>query len=198
MKTAAIEKHLDHFQNRKSSSLFKSSHGGGIVFATPCSSTWIVLKCILFVTSCLIPSVSALVTWQGTVSCFIKGRQVSRFACFVCEIWVLRFRVLRASCFGLRKVDTDVQCISNYICWANRHNDWKYSCIYRLLERRFLKFSKVAKLQSDSVQTNKDSSAKMANFADICLVRESLWLHRTIQRSLRLCDFVSTLYFKSD
>ena len=64
--------------------------------------------------------------------------------------------------------------------------------------RRFLKFSKVAKLQSYSVQTNKDSSAKMANFADVCLVRESLWLHRTIQRSLRLSDFVSTLYFKSD
>ena len=72
------------------------------------------------------------------------------------------------------------------------------SCIYRLLDGRFLKFSKVTKLQSDSVQTNKDSSAKMANFADICLVRESLWLHHTIQRSLRLCDFVSTLYFKSD
>ena len=71
-------------------------------------------------------------------------------------------------------------------------------CIYWLLERRFLKFSKVAKLQSDSVETNKDSSAKMANFADICLVRATLWFHHTIQSSLRLCDFVSTLYFKLD
>ena len=30
------------------------------------------------------------------------------------------------------------------------------------------------------MQTNKDSSAKMASFADICLVRASLWLHHTI------------------
>ena len=102
MKTVAIVKHFDHVQNRKSSSLFKFSHGGGIAFATPRSSTWTVLTCILFVKLCLIPAVSALVTWQGTVSCVIKGRQVSRFASFVFEIWVLRFRVLRASCFGLR------------------------------------------------------------------------------------------------
>ena len=33
---------------------------------------------------------------------FLKDRQVSSFGCFVFEIWVLRFRVLGASCFGLR------------------------------------------------------------------------------------------------
>ena len=33
---------------------------------------------------------------------FIKDRPVSSFGCFVFEIWVLRFRVLGASCFGLR------------------------------------------------------------------------------------------------
>ena len=108
--------------------------------------------------------------------------------------------VLRVALGSVITVESGCRCINNYIpvCWVNGHDDWKYSCIYRLLDGRFLKFSKVAKLQSDSVQTTKDSSAKMANFADICLVRESLWLHNTIQRSLTLCDFVSTLYFKSD
>ena len=48
------------------------------------------------------------------------------------------------------------------------------------------KFSKVAKLKSDLVQPNKDSSAKMPNFADICMVGSSFWLQCTIQRSLRL------------
>ena len=89
--------------------------------------------------------------------------------------------VLRVALGSVTTAESGCRCISNYICWVNGHNDWKYSCIYRLLDGRFLKFSKVAKLQSDSVQTNKDSSAKMANFADICLVRESLWLHHTIQ-----------------
>ena len=46
------------------------------------------------------------------------------------------------------------------------------------------------------METNKDSSVKMANFGDICLVTASLWLFHTIQRSLRLCDFVSTLFFQ--
>ena len=104
--------------------------------------------------------------------------------------------VLRVALGSVNTAESGCRCISNYICWVNRHNDWKYSCIYRLLERRFLKFYKVAKLQSDLVQINKDSSAKMANFVDICLVRASLSLHRTIQTSLRLCDFVPTLYFK--
>ena len=33
---------------------------------------------------------------------FIKDRPVSSFGSFVFEFWVLRFRVLGASCFGLR------------------------------------------------------------------------------------------------
>ena len=33
---------------------------------------------------------------------FLKDRQVSSFGCFAFEFWVLRFRFLGASCFGLR------------------------------------------------------------------------------------------------
>ena len=62
VKTAAIVKHFDHVQNRNSSLLFKFRQGGGIAFATAGSSTRVVLSCILFVKSCLIPAVLALVT----------------------------------------------------------------------------------------------------------------------------------------
>ena len=33
---------------------------------------------------------------------FLKDRQVSSFGCFMFDFWVLRFRDLGASCFGLR------------------------------------------------------------------------------------------------
>ena len=68
------------------------TQGGGNAFATPRSSTWIVLNCILFVIvldSCCI-SIGHL-----TRDClvFLKGRQVSSLGCFVFEIWVLRSSV---------------------------------------------------------------------------------------------------------
>ena len=92
--------------------------GDGIAFATPRSSTWIVLNCILFV---IVLDFCCVSIGDLTRDClvFLKDRQVSRFGCFVFEFWVLRFRdlgasfsslgcfvfeswVLRASCFVLR------------------------------------------------------------------------------------------------
>ena len=78
-----------------------------IVRATaPLSSTWIVLNCILFV---IVLDFCCVSIGDLTRDClvFLKDRQVSRFGCFVFEIWVLRFRVLDASfsrfgCFALR------------------------------------------------------------------------------------------------
>ena len=94
---AAIVIHFDHVQNRKSS-LFKIYSGWGNVFATSRSSSWIVLDCILFVIalgSCCI-TIGDL-----TRDClmFLKGRQVSRFRCFVFEIWLLSASVFIFECF---------------------------------------------------------------------------------------------------
>ena len=85
-----------------------NSRDEGNAFATPRSSTWIVLNCILFVIlldSCcwwLDKGVSRVFKGQTgfefRVLCFrVLGASFSRFECFVFEIWVLRFRVLGAS-----------------------------------------------------------------------------------------------------
>ena len=78
-----------------------NSQGDGIAFATPRSSTCIVLNCILFVTVLDFCCVSI---GDLTRDClvFLKDRQVSSFGCFVFAFWVLRFRDVVASCFGLR------------------------------------------------------------------------------------------------
>ena len=78
-----------------------NNKGDGIAFATPRSSTWIVLNCILFV---IVLDFCGVSIGDLTRDClvFLKDRQVSRFGCFVFEFWVLRFRDLGASCFGLR------------------------------------------------------------------------------------------------
>ena len=73
-----------------------NSQGDGIAFATPRSSTWIVLNCILFV---IVLDFCCVSIGDLTRDClvFLKDRQVSSFGCFVFEFWVLRFRFLRAS-----------------------------------------------------------------------------------------------------
>ena len=73
-----------------------NSQGDGIAFATPRSSTCIVLNCILFITVLDFCCVSI---GDLTRDClvFLKDRQVSNFGCFVFDSWVLRFRVLGAS-----------------------------------------------------------------------------------------------------
>ena len=97
-----------------------NSQGDGIAFATPRSSTWIVLNCILFV---IVLDFCCVSIGDLTRNClvFLKDRRFgclvfefwvlrfrflrasfSRFGCSVFEFWVLRFRDLGASCFGLR------------------------------------------------------------------------------------------------
>ena len=75
-----------------------NSQGDRNAFATPRSSTWIVLNCILFIIG-LIPAAGDL-----TRDClvFLKDRQVSSFGCFVFDFWVLCFPLLGApfSSFG--------------------------------------------------------------------------------------------------
>ena len=73
-----------------------NNKGDGIAFATPRSSTWIVLNCILFV---IVLDFCCVSIGDLTRDClvFLKDRQVSRFGCFVFEFWVLRFRDLGAS-----------------------------------------------------------------------------------------------------
>ena len=75
-----------------------NSQGDGIAFATPRSSTCIVLNCILFVTVLDFCCVSI---GDLTRDClvFLKDRQVSSFGCCVFEFWVLRFRFLGAFVF---------------------------------------------------------------------------------------------------
>ena len=74
--------------------------------APPRSSTWIVLNCILFVivldSRCwwLDKGLSRVLKERQSFWCF--GASFSIFGCSVFEIWVLRFRVLGVSCFGLR------------------------------------------------------------------------------------------------
>ena len=97
-----------------------NNKGDGIAFATPRSSTWIVLNCILFV---IVLDFCCVSIGDLTRNClvFLKDRRFgclvfefwvlrfrflrasfSRFGCSIFEIWVLRFRDLGASCFGLR------------------------------------------------------------------------------------------------
>ena len=73
-----------------------NSQGDRIAFASPRSSTWIVLNCILFV---IVLDFCCVSIGDLTRDClvFLKDRQVSRFGCFVFEFWVLRFRDLGAS-----------------------------------------------------------------------------------------------------
>ena len=67
-----------------------NSQGEGNAFATPRSSTWIVLNCIL-----LVIALDSCCSWLD------KGlspyRQVSSLGCFAFKFRVLRFRVLGAS-----------------------------------------------------------------------------------------------------
>ena len=70
-----------------------NNKGDGIAFATPRSSTWIVLNCILFV---IVLDFCCVSIGDLTRNClvFLKDR---RFGCLVFEFWVLRFRFLLAS-----------------------------------------------------------------------------------------------------
>ena len=70
-----------------------NNKGDGIAFATPRSSTWIVLNCILFV---IVLDFCCVSIGDLTRNClvFLKDR---RFGCLVFEIWVLRFRDLGTS-----------------------------------------------------------------------------------------------------
>ena len=70
-----------------------NNKGDGIAFATPRSSTWIVLNCILFV---IVLDFCCVSIGDLTRNClvFLKDR---RFGCLVFEFWMLRFRSLRAS-----------------------------------------------------------------------------------------------------
>ena len=105
-----------------------NSQGDRIAFATPLSSTCIVLNCILFVTVLDFCCVSI---GDLTRDClvFLKDRQVSSFGCFVFDSWVLRFRVLGASfssfgCFALRSSFSSARNYlhSNVLKFANQQN----------------------------------------------------------------------------
>ena len=95
-----------------------NSQGEGNAFATPRSSTWIVLNCILFVIvldSCcwwLDKGLSRVFKGQTGFEFRVLrfrdlGALFSSFGCFVFKIWVLQFRDLgglfsRFGCFVLR------------------------------------------------------------------------------------------------
>ena len=85
-----------------------NSQGEGNAFATPRSSTWIVLNCILFVIvldSCcwwLDKGLSRVFKGQTGFEFWVLrfrflGASFSRFGCSVFEFWVLCFRDLGAS-----------------------------------------------------------------------------------------------------
>ena len=104
-----------------------NSQGDRIAFASPRSSTWIVLNCILVV---IVLDFCCVSIGDLTRDClvFLKDRQVSSFGCFVfdfcvlCfEFWVLRFWVLGASfskfgCLVLRSSFSSAS-FSKLLCW---------------------------------------------------------------------------------
>ena len=100
-----------------------NSQGEGNAFATPRSSAWIVLNCILFVIvldSCCwwldkgLPRVfKGQTVFEFRVFRFRGlGASFSSFGCFVFETWVVRFRVLGASFsrFGCSVFESWVLC----------------------------------------------------------------------------------------
>ena len=107
-----------HFHEYHRNYEMANSQGDGNAFATPRSSTWIVLNCILFVIgldSCcwlLDKGLSRVLKGQTGFEFWVLrfrflGASFSRFGCSVFEFWVLRFRDLgalfsRFGCFVLR------------------------------------------------------------------------------------------------
>ena len=79
--------------------------------------------------------------------------------------------MLRVALGSVTTAESGCRCISNHICWVNGHNDWKYSCIYRLLERRFLKFSKVTEWFGANYQRQLCKDGKFCRHLslDICV-----------------------------